>query len=105
MKSVQQQRFRYFRRHRRVRISNQIAAFAAIMLFASTQVAGPLSGDKADNTAGALTEHNVLLDRTQQNDSDDLLDLKDTQESVSATPVSSGKSKKRLNLSLFRFRR
>ncbi len=103
MISLPEQGTKTLRRRRRMKISNQLAAFAAIMLFASTQVSTP---DQFESITGA--EMAMGVDDVQELDEKTLAGgqvLLGSDDPVPAQPISGAKQKKRLNLSLFRFRR
>ena len=92
------------KKHRpwRRRISNQLAAFAAVMLFASTQVAAP-EQDLAADTADTMAGKTVLTEITGSQ-----LEVKTTLDQASGNAgktKTASKSKKRFELNLFRFRR
>lgn len=87
-----------------MRISNQIAAFAAIMLFASTQVSLP--EDAAQVATDAVSPLAAAAENAGQSARGFPIDgpaLGPTT-SDNSTRSSSSRSKKRLNLNLFRLR-
>ena len=90
------------RRPWRRRISNQLAAFAAIMLFASTQVGAPVKGLDMNSAKPQVASQNVLdeIGSTQL----ELSPTLDQAASNSAMKSSGSKKKKTFKLNLFRFR-
>lgn len=86
---------------RRRRISNQLAAFAAIMLFASTQVNAPVP-DGSDTSAPAnIASHQVDGDHDSGTDPG-----KESADDVMSQAVSTRRARARgINFSLFLFRR
>ena len=88
----------------RRRIPNQLAGFAAIMLFASTQVGSPQVGDNDSNMDTLLMSDNISISSADavlgQHRISDSLDP-----TTSKAASSSTKKKKSLKLNLFLFRR
>ncbi len=86
---------------RRRRISNQLAAFAAIMLFASTQVNAPVPDGSDKSTPANIASHEVDGDHDPATDPGN-----ETAGDLMSQAVSSRRTSARgINFSLFLFRR
>lgn len=86
---------------RRRRISNQLAAFAAIMLFASTQVNAPVPDGSDASPPANIASHEVDGDRDSATDP-----RHELAGDVKTQAVSTRRAKARgINFSLFLFRR
>lgn len=86
---------------RRRRISNQLAAFAAIMLFASTQVNAPVPAGSDESTPANIASYRVNDDHDSGTDTGN-----ESAGDVMPQAVSTRRAKARgVNFSLFLFRR
>jgi hypothetical protein len=96
------------RSKQRRRIANQLAAFAAIMLFASTQVAGPENSVHESESAATavMLDSEMVGEFNEHQDDPPDSDAGKSAEAVALQTVSSAAPKRRgLKLNLFLFRR
>jgi len=92
------------RRSRRPRVSNQLAVFAAMMLFASTQVPAPNATEVEAGSAALAVD--AVVENVEPGAAQEGLEEQQQASAVETAGVSGGNEDSRgLNLSLFLFRR